>query len=71
MQVPPSSWQATLFHGVRTRLTDRLVHYAGLPRKIPAFWEQEATIYHQENMGWRGWGGGAHRLFLSWQEGWC
>lgn len=56
MQVPPSRWQATLFRGVRTLLTGHLVHYAGLLRKIPAFWEQEATIYHQENVGGREWG---------------
>lgn len=29
----------------------RSVHYVGLPRKTPAFREQEATIYHQENVG--------------------
>lgn len=41
---------------------------AGLPGKRPAFWEQEAAVYHQENAG--GGAEGAHRLFLSWQEGW-
>ena len=44
------------------------VQRAGLPGKCPAFWEQEAAVYHQENAG--GGAEGAHRLFLSQQEGW-
>lgn len=44
------------------------VQHAGLPGKLPAFWEQEAAVYHQENAG--GGAEGAHRLFLSRQEGW-
>ena len=41
---------------------------AGLPGKLPAFWEPEAAVYHQENTG--GGAEGAHRLFLSRQDGW-
>lgn len=53
--------------GVRTLPTGCSFHHAGFPSKLPAFWEQEAAIYHQENAG----GGGfcVHRLSLKWQEG--
>lgn len=65
--------------GVRTLPTSRSVRYAGLLRKTPAFWEQEATIYHQENAvgGNAGWEWGtvaqavlepAGRVELIWME---
>lgn len=59
--------------GVRMLPTSCSVHHAGFPSKLPAFWEQETTLYHQENM--RGCGGGtqavtelAGRVELLWME---
>lgn len=59
--------------GVRMLPTSCSVHHAGFPSKLPAFWEQETTLYHQENM--RGCGGGtqavtelAGRVRLTWME---
>lgn len=48
----PTNSQAghTVPCGVRTLPTCHSVYHAGFLSKLPVFWEQEAAIYHQENM---------------------
>lgn len=64
-RVPPSSQAGhVVLCGARMPPTGHSVHNAGFPGKCPAFWEQEAAIYHQKNAG-----GGWCRLSLSCRKG--
>lgn len=49
----PTKWpgRASYAAWVMVLLTGCSAQRAALPSKLPALWEQEAAVYHQENMG--------------------